>query len=141
MAGKRLAVLCPSARPSQRDAGIIGIVLGDVAEPRVAYTPGVVAPNLSPNLPEGVEPTEVFRFAAPCARAACRHFQESKCQLASKVASNLQAVVSEPPPCAIRLSCRWWQQEGVAACLRCPQIVTDTYRPSELLRQTADPES
>lgn len=42
-----------------------------------------------------MEPTEVFRFAAPCANSA--------------------------------------------ACMRCPQIVTENYFSSEQLRQAADP--
>jgi hypothetical protein len=40
-------------------------------------------------------------------------------------------VVDALPACAIRPACRWWQQEGKAACQRCPQVVTQAYAPSE----------
>ncbi|NCS45084.1 MAG: nitrogen fixation protein, partial [Microcystis aeruginosa BS11-05] len=45
------------------------------------------------------------------------------------------------PPCRIRQNCRWWLQEGKAACLRCPQVVTDNYNPSEIFVKVAEPES
>lgn len=38
-------------------------------------------------------------------------------QLASVVAEKLK-------PCAIRSECRWWRQEGKAACVRCPQVAS-----------------
>jgi len=43
------------------------------------------------------------------------------------------------PPCRIRQSCRWWLQEGKAACFRCPQVVTDDYNPSEIMAEVAEP--
>ncbi len=32
----------------------------------------------------------------------------------------------------MRMENRWWQQEGKAACMGCPQVITDIYNPSEL---------
>jgi hypothetical protein len=43
-----------------------------------------------------------------------------------RVVEKLPAVAEDLPPCSIRRNCRWWQQEGKAACQRCPQIITDT---------------
>ena len=37
----------------------------------------------------------------------------------------------------IRPECRRFRQEGRAACLRCPQIVTGTYDADERLQQVA----
>jgi hypothetical protein len=37
------------------------------------------------------------------------------------------AAVEALPPCPIRKDCRWFSQEGGAACLRCPAITTVTY--------------
>lgn len=51
----------------------------------------------------------------------------------------MPAVAEELPPYSIRANCRWWQQEGKAACMRCPQVITDTYSPSELIREVATP--
>jgi hypothetical protein len=90
-------------------------------------------------LADPVEPTEIFRIAAPCAGHACGHFDGSNCRLAARLVRLLDPVVDTLPPCTVRPGCRWWQQEGKAACLRCPQIVSETVNPSELLRRVADP--
>ena len=31
----------------------------------------------------------------------------------------------------------WWAQEGVSACLRCPQVVTNDSAPSDSVVETA----
>ena len=67
------------------------------------------------------------------------HFAENRCRLASRVVETLPEAVDGLPPCRIRPTCRWWQQEGKAACLRCPMIVTETANPTELLLTAADP--
>jgi hypothetical protein len=122
-------------------AVVFGVVGGTATEPRVGYlteqlpvTPEVLA------LTGTVEPTEVFRFGAPCAGGGCQHFDGSECRLATKLVQ-LAPAVSGPalPACAIRRSCRWWRQEGKAACLRCPLVSTIEYQPSEALRLAADP--
>jgi hypothetical protein len=51
----------------------------------------------------------------------------------------LPEAVEDLPACRIRPACRWWLQEGKAACLRCPLIVTETANPTEQLRHAADP--
>jgi hypothetical protein len=115
--------LCPSARENSPDSVIFGIAAGTVEEPRVAYLPEIqpVTPEILA-LAQPVTPTEVFRFAASCAEKECVHFDIL-------------------PPCRIRQNCRWWLQEGKAACLRCPQVVTDNYNPSETFVKVAEPES
>lgn len=86
-----------------------------------------------------VNPREIFRTAASCAESGCKHFNGKDCRLAMGVVEKLPPVAEALPTCSIRRNCRWWQQEGKAACLRCPQIVTDDYAPSKELRQAADP--
>jgi hypothetical protein len=44
--------------------------------------------------------------------------------LAVRIVARLPEVVSSLPPCNIRRTCRWFAQEGGAACRRCPQIST-----------------
>jgi hypothetical protein len=132
--------LCPSARPEMEDSVVFGVIVGTSEEPRLAHLiePQPVTDDLLA-LADPVEPTEIFRFAAACAGDDCQHFDGVKCRLATRIVENLATVSEELPPCSIRSSCRWWQQEGKDACVRCPQIVTDTYSPSDRLRQAADP--
>jgi hypothetical protein len=130
--------LCPSARPEMDGAVVFGVVGGTRAAPRLAYMTApvpVTPPVLASAHP--ATPAEVFRTAAPCAASACRHFDGSACRLAQRTVQLLPVVVSALPPCRIRASCRWWKQEGRAACLRCPQVVTDSYAPTTLQRTAA----
>jgi len=133
-------VLCPSADPSWSGSVAIGIVGGTVAEPRVGYLvePMPVTEQLL-SLTEPIEPSEVLRFAAPCAGDSCQHFDGHDCRLISKVVALLPSVVTVLPPCKIRRGCRWWLQEGRAACMRCPQVVTDNKNPSEAMTEVSDP--
>ena len=134
-------LLCPSAQPDWEGAVAIGVVGGTPETPRVGYlerslpvTDDLLA------LAEPVLPTEVFRFAAGCVNDGCRHNREGSCRLAAKVVAMLEPVTMHLPPCTIRGSCRWFQQEGREACRRCPQVVTDNIYPSRDMRAAADPE-
>ena len=131
---------CPSAQPEMAGSVVFGVIGGTVEEPRVGYLaePQPVTEELL-KLSAPVKPTEVFRIAAPCAGSACQHFDGTNCRLARRIIRLVPAVVELLPPCRLRPQCRWWQQEGKAACMRCPQIVTEDYRPTEQLRQAADP--
>jgi hypothetical protein len=131
---------CPSAQPDMQDSVILGVVGGTVEEPRLAYLkePQPVREDLLA-LSGPVKPTEVFRFAAPCAGNGCLHFDGTSCRLAMKTVQLLPAAVNGLPRCRLRPKCRWWRQEGRDACLRCPMVVTENYLPSEQQRQAADP--
>jgi hypothetical protein len=89
-----------------------------------------VTPELL-DLADPVSPSEVFRFASTCRASACVHFHSGACQLAVRSVAVLSEVTEKLPKCAIRTQCRWFRQEGAAICRRCPQIVTDQYRPSD----------
>ena len=117
-----------------------GIVEGTAEEPSVSYfrQPLPVTPELL-QLARPVRPTEVFRFAAPCAEGGCQHFDGARCRLAHKVAETVPTNRERLPACRLRPSCRWWHEQGRAACLRCPLVVTTHYGASEELRQAADP--
>jgi hypothetical protein len=88
---------------------------------RVAATPEVLA------MAAPLKPTEVFRLSATCAEHGCPHFDGADCRLATRVVQILPAAVDALPPCLIRRDCRWYSQEGQAACKRCPEITTVTY--------------
>lgn len=133
-------MLCPSARPELADSVVFGVVSGTVTEPRVTYLkkPLPITDELLAKV-SPVTPGEVFRTAAPCVESGCKHFDGEDCRLAIRIVDNFSTVLEELPPCSIRRDCRWWQQEGKAACMRCPQLITDNYNPSELTVNVATP--
>ncbi len=90
-----------------------------------------------PLLPPAVPAGQVLRIAADCAQDACRHFHDDACHLVRRVVDLLPEVVAELPACNIRRDCRWWAQEGAAACHRCPGVVTVS-PPDGLIEYVAD---
>jgi hypothetical protein len=130
--------LCPSAQPAMANSFVFGVVNGTADKPRLRHLtePQPVTPELL-EMAAPVRPTEVFRFAAPCAGSACCHFDGTKCQLAGRIVKLLPPVIASLPPCQLRPNCRWWQQEGKAACLRCPQVVTESEPRNELFIEAA----
>lgn len=134
-------LLCPSAPADAPDAVVIGVVRGTPAEPRVRFTERAVPPTRDLlNLVDAVTPEEVFRTAAPCACSGCGHFARGRCTLAAKITRHLAAVTTELPECSIRDNCRWFSQEGAAACRRCPQVVTRDYGASPTMAVVANPD-
>jgi hypothetical protein len=131
-------VLCPSAQADWQGSVAIGVVGGTADEPKVTHFPNAlpVTEDLIA-LSNPVTPGEVFRFAAPCRCAGCVHFVNEQCHLATRIVQQLPSVSERVPGCSIRPHCRWWQQEGKAACLRCAQVVTDNYNPSTVMREVA----
>lgn len=133
--------LCPSmTHPEKEESIAFGVVGGTVDSPQLAYLrePLPVTDELLA-VSGSVAPTEVFRFAAPCANSRCQHFDDYQCHLVKRIVNMLPTVVDVLPACQIRANCRWWKQEGKSACLRCPQVVTKTYHPSATQRQVAIP--
>ena len=125
MAEKLAGFDCPSAQPDMAGARIFGVVSGCEEEPRVAYLkPGVRVPRSVLAKLGAIEPTQVFRIAAACEEHRCSHFDGARCQLGQRIAQQLAPVVDALPPCQIRVSCRWFAEQGGEVCLRCPQIIT-----------------
>ena len=132
------ALKCPSAQPGMGDVQVLGVVVRDAEEPRLAYLDEAVA--ATPEMLEMAAPvpvSQVFRLSARCEERKCTHFDGTRCQLAVRIARLLPEVVDSLPACNIRPECRWFRQEGRAACLRCPQIVTGTYEADERLQEVA----
>jgi hypothetical protein len=134
-------ILCPSSQADTEGAKVFGVVSGNLdTGMSVGYltdaqpvTPDVVAAS------GAVKPSEVMRIASPCMGGGCVHFDGQNCQIAARMAALLDPVVRSLPRCAIRPTCRWFRQEGPAACVRCPQVVTDVRASTELQRQVAGP--
>lgn len=132
--------LCPSAQPEMSGSVIFAIIGGTPQKPRANYLSETRATDASLlRLSEPVSPTEVFRFAAACAESGCQHYDGARCQLVRRTVQALEPVRNSLPACPIRPRCTWWQQEGKDACVRCPQIVTQLYAPTEQMRAVAQP--
>jgi hypothetical protein len=133
-----MAKLCPSAQPGMDKCRILGVVQQGGSTPMLVYlkehvpaTPDVLA------MANPLKPTEIFRLAATCAEHKCPHFDGADCRLATRVVQIMPAVVDALPPCLIRKECRWYSQEGGAACNRCPGIATVSYDLSPQIREVS----
>lgn len=136
------SLLCPSAHPDMAGARVFAVVGGSAGQPRADYLAQAVPLTDEIRALAGpVDPAELFRVASPCVQGACQHFDDGQhsCRLAHKTAALAPVVVERLPRCAIRPTCRWWKQEGVSACRRCPQVATLNFSPNEAMRAAADP--
>jgi hypothetical protein len=123
-----MSKLCPSAQPGMDNCRILGVVQQDGPRPMLLYLKEPLAATADVlAMAAPLKPTEVFRLSATCAEHACPHFDGADCRLATRVARLLPPAVDALPPCVVRRDCRWYAQEGGAACLRCPEITTVTY--------------
>lgn len=129
---------CPSAQPDMAGARIFGLIGGTVEQPRIQYLKksAVVGKDRESKLGD-IDPTKVFRFAATCEQSRCIHFSGETCALAHRVAKQLTPVVDVAPSCQIRNTCRWHAEQGVQACLRCPQVITMIPRRNDALSKVA----
>ena len=137
-----MSKLCPSAQTGMENCRILGVVLNEVPQegpiPRIVYLNELLpatAEVLALSAP--LKPTEVYRLSATCAEHKCPHFDGADCKLAARIVNILPAVVDALPPCTIRKDCRWYSQEGGAACRRCPEITTLSYDLSETTREVS----
>jgi hypothetical protein len=132
--------VCPSSVPELVDTVVFGVVGGSVEAPRVSYLAGTIEPSRELlDLADPVAPTEVFRFAGPCVERACQQFHDGRCSIGDRLVSLAEPVVERLPRCAIRSRCRWWAENGRAACLRCPAVVTLNNAPGVQQRGVAGP--
>jgi hypothetical protein len=136
---------CPSSRPTLSGALAFGVVRASKDGSLTSYlnraipAEEVVGEFDRVHGRTGVAVTEVVRFTSPCATTQCRHFDGGTCSLAKRVTENLAPVVDTLPACAIRSCCLWWNQEGKAACFRCPRVRTDDRSAPEAMRRISNP--
>lgn len=120
--------MCPSA-PCQVGSKLHGIVGPDGCLVRLTH-PLVINKEFVETATSGNSPTKRFRFTAVCSEEHCAQWRSGACQIASKarkvsVASPDEFSADRLVPCAIRKNCRWYHQEGRAACSVCSYVVTD----------------
>lgn len=125
MTDRKSQLDCPSAPHDHAEAKLFGVVLEEEGETRVSYL------EKSARLPEdfdadelGVDPGHALRFSAPCANKGCGQWKNGGCGLGKEIVKRLQPVVDVAPACTLRSTCRWYAENGVSSCLRCPQITT-----------------
>lgn len=113
-------MLCPSST-AEPDSLLHGVVIDGRVVPLERAVP-VDDAFLAKARTVG-EPRSRMRFAGPCLSAGCQHFTEGRCGVADRVVQPTSEPVSLQP-CAIRdLGCRWFKQNGPAACTACPTVV------------------
>ena len=133
-------LMCPSAPPDMEDSVVLGVLEDTPDGQRLTWIekPQPVTTQLL-SLTREVDPRNVFRFAARCEEKRCIHFDGKDCQLATRIVQILPRAVEALPACSIRAECRWYQQEGKAACFRCPQVITHLENPSAQMLVAATP--
>jgi len=123
--------LCPSSTAAHATV-FLGMITSGA---RVAY----VTPNV-PITPETVDVLvddggtleSQYRFAGGCVTHACGYWTGGHCGLGAEVAAQSPRVLAEDPAlarlprCGIRSRCRWFAEQGTAACHVCPLVVTDS---------------
>ena len=126
-----IAKTCPSA-PAMPGAQLFGILDGSG---QVSYLPQAleVTPEFIKAASEGREAEKRFRFAAPCVQERCMQWRDGRCGVPEMTFFET-GPDDVPYRCAIRSSCRWFDQDGVSACRRCRFIAmkgnpTDTLQP------------
>jgi hypothetical protein len=138
-----MSKLCPSAHPGMENCRVLGVVLENELQelestPRIVYLNELLpATDHVLALSAPLKPTEVYRLSATCAEHKCPHFDGADCRLATRIVKILPAAVDTLPTCMIRRDCRWYSQEGAAACYRCPEISTISRDLSQTTREVS----
>lgn len=118
-------LLCPSAQPEMENATVLGVFEGTEKDRRLSYANESirVTRELLDSV-DGVPATLVYRFAAKCLGNNCVQYGSGHCRLGKQLSNALRTTTDKIPPCTIRSNCRWYNENGTAACLRCSQVVT-----------------
>lgn len=119
---------CPSA-PAAPGAILLGVLGADGHIHNLRTTMTVDADFLAAAGQSG--PVEArMRFAGRCQTSGCMQWTGTRCGVIDRAMAIMQQAGVPPapalPPCTIRSDCRWFSQNGPAACGTCTLIVTDT---------------
>lgn len=117
---------CPSARTAAV-AELLGVFATTDDDDRVTWLPEPVPVDDAARgwlADQGGETR--FRFAAPCVTSRCTRWS-GRCEVGAGLAA--LAADRRPaslPACGVRDRCRWWAEQGAAACVLCPLVRTAT---------------
>jgi hypothetical protein len=120
--------MCPST-PAANATVFLGMI---TPAGRVAYvTPAVPSATVLQTLDDTAGTLESrYRFAGRCVTGSCGFWTGDHCGLGAKLAASYQEVAgaapAELPRCAIRRTCRWFAEQGAAACSPCSYVTTDS---------------
>jgi hypothetical protein len=119
-------ILCPSA-PCKPDAFLLGIVL---ANGKVGLLDGPlkIDDEFVQIANRGRRPEKRFRFASPCLKSCCQQWNDGRCTVIDRCSIETPSrdyPAAHLPDCPIRPQCRWFHQNGPAACGICADVVTD----------------
>jgi hypothetical protein len=119
---------------------VLGVRSGPAGQVTYLAEP-IPAAALAGTIPEGVSPTRILRFASHCT-ADCANRIGSECGLINRVAVLPASLESGAVPrCHLRPRCKWWEQKGVDACIRCPAVATTARSGDEFGALVANPET
>ena len=119
--------MCPST-PATSATVLLGVVM---TSGRLAYaTPTIPAEAVMQATDDNERPLEAkYRFAGPCVESRCGYWSGNHCGLGARLAESYAGLTDDVaghlPRCAIRAQCRWFAEQGAAACAACPLVVTD----------------
>ena len=68
--------------------------------------------------------TRHVRLAGPCQGSHCAHWSDG-CGLGRQVTSGHVEESVEAGPCQIRDQCRWFSENGLEVCRRCPKLMRE----------------
>jgi hypothetical protein len=129
---------CPSGLADAPESIVLGVRSGDSGELAYLAEP-VPAAEVLGDIPEGVEPTRILRFASHCV-SSCANNVNGDCSLVDRVVTAAPVqLLTAVPRCHLRAKCKWWHQTGVTACYRCPAVATANHVDDELATLVADP--
>jgi hypothetical protein len=127
--------LCPNALPVV--GGLIIGVVNEQDEVTLLPQPEVIDKEFYDTVIQNTGMDVQFRFSKPCIQGKCGHWTGHSCNVPGRVMQRVEArMVAEGtlPLCEIRPSCRWYTQEGPAACHICPIVINFKREDGETLQ-------
>ena len=128
-------ILCPSSR-AQTGARLLGIRQEDG---RVAILPEPLKIDESfIDISNQLATAEQqFRFTNKFVESGCKQWTGQRCGVADNLIQASQSLKLETtlPKCGIRGQCRWYHQNGAAACKICPLVITEVSEEEWELQQ------
>ncbi len=122
---------CPSSTCTPGNS-LIGI-RGPDGRIKALRTPLPVTAEFAQEAARSGPPEARMRFASACQTSGCSQWTGTRCGVIDRVLHHLEAVPevlrTDLQPCAIRATCRWFDQSGATACHGCDLVVTDLRAP------------